>query len=324
TDRAQDVAGVQSVGLTQNPPLGLDDFDRVAFVPEGFQMPRDRESFSAMADTIDAGFFETMGISVLRGRGFLSSDTAEAPRVAVVNEQFAKHYWPNADAIGKRFRLDSATGAPVEIVGIAQNIKYKDSFSKGVDFVYLSLAQHPLARMVLIVKSSGDPLQLVNPVTDVVRMLDANMPVLELRTYGALYRYGAVDGPAVGTGLVATLGAIGLLLAIAGLYGLVAFNVSRRTREIGIRMAIGAAPLDVLRMVMGKGLVLVGIGTAIGLAMGFGLERVLNSMLFNAGGIALAVYLTVVSLMVLVAMFAAYVPARKASRIAPTLALRYE
>jgi putative ABC transport system permease protein len=324
SDRTRDLAGVESVGLTQNPPLGLDDFDRVAFVPEGFPMPRDRETFHAMTDTIDPGYFETLGIPILRGRGFLSSDTAEASRVVVVNEQFAKHYWPDADALGKRFRLDHATGAPVTIVGIAQNIKYKDSFSKGVDFVYLPLAQHPVARMVLLVKSSGDPLQLVNPVKDVVRMLDANMPLLELRTYGDLYRYAAVQGPAVGTGLVATLGAIGLLLAIAGLYGLIAFNVSRRTREIGIRMAIGAAPGDVLRMVMGKGLVLVGIGTAIGLVMGFGLERLFNSMLFNAGGIDLVVYLTVVPVMVVVTMLAAYVPARKASRIAPTLALRYE
>jgi len=324
TERAQEVGGVESVGLTQNPPLGLDDFDRVVFVPEGFSMPSDRETFNAMTDTIDAGYFETMGIPIVRGRSFLSSDSAEARRVAIVNEQFARHYWPNADALGKRFRLDSASGTPVEIVGIAQNIKYKDSFSKAVDFVYLPLAQHPLARMVLLVKSSGDPLQLVNPVKDIVRMLDANMPVLELRTYGDLYNYAAVEGPAVGTGLVATLGAIGLLLAIAGLYGLVAFNVSRRTREIGIRMAIGAAPLDVLRMVMGKGLVLVGIGTGIGLVMGVGLERLLNSMLFNAGGIDLVVYLTVVPVMVLVTMLAAYVPARKASRIAPTLALRYE
>jgi len=108
------------------------------------------------------------------------------------------------------------------------------------------------------------------------------------------------------------------------LYGVVAYNVSRRTREIGIRMAIGAGPFDVMRLVMGKGLVLVGIGTVIGLAMGFAVEQLMNSMLFNAGGIDLIVYLIVVPSMVLVTMLAAYVPARRASRIAPTLALRYE
>ena len=323
-ERVRDAPWVQSTAFTQNPPLGLDDFDHVAFVPEGFQMPRDRESFRSMADTVDEGFFQTMGVPIIRGRCFLPSDTSDAPRVAVVNEQFAKHYWPDSDAVGKRFRLDSVTGTPVEIVGVAQTIKYKDTFDKAIDFMYLPLAQHPVARMVLLVRSSGDPLQLVKPVKDVVRTLDPNMPMLEMRTYEDLYRYAAVDGPAVAVKLVGSLGAVGLILAVAGLYGLVAYNVSRRTREIGIRMAIGAGPADVLRLVMGKGLVLVGTGTVIGLAMGFALERLLNSMLFNAGGVDLAVYVVVVPLMVLVTMLAAYVPARKASRIAPTVALRYE
>jgi putative ABC transport system permease protein len=316
--------GVRNAAFTQNPPLGLDDFDRVAFVPDGFQMPRDREHFTSWMDTVDEGYFQTMGVPILRGRGFLSSDTGDAPSVAVVNEFFAKHYWPNSDAVGKRIRLESAAGAPVEIVGVAQTVKYKDSFDKKMDFVYLPLAQHPVARLILMLKSSGDPLQLVEPVKDVVRTLDSNMPMLETRTYEDLYRYSAVDGPAIAVELVGTLGAVGLLLAIAGLYGVVAYNVSRRTHEIGIRMAIGARPLDVLRLMMGKGLVLAGIGTAIGLGMGFALERLMNSMLFNAGGVDLLVYLVVVPLMVLVTMLAAYVPARKASRIAPTVALRYE
>jgi ABC-type antimicrobial peptide transport system permease subunit len=133
-----------------------------------------------------------------------------------------------------------------------------------------------------------------------------------------------VDGPGVATKLVAMLGAVGLILAIAGLYGLVAYNVSRRTREIGIRMAIGAGPAHVLRLMMGKGLVLVAMGTAIGLAMGFALERFMNFMLFNAPGADLTVYLVVVPAMVVATMLAAYVPARRASRIAPTVALRYE
>jgi putative ABC transport system permease protein len=150
------------------------------------------------------------------------------------------------------------------------------------------------------------------------------MPMLETRTYEDLYRYAAVDGPGAAVDLVGVLGAVGLILAIAGLYGLVAYNVSRRTREIGIRIAIGAGPRDVLRLMMGKGLVLVAMGTAIGLAMGFALERLMNSMLFNAGGIDLTVYLIVVPAMVLATMLAAYVPARRATRIAPTTALRCE
>jgi predicted permease len=323
-ERVRDTMGVERAGLTQTPPLSLDNFGRVAFVPDGFQMPRDRENFTSTMDIIDEGFFETMKVPILRGRGFLASDTADTPRVAVVNEQFAKHYWPGADAPGKRIRLDSSTGTPVEIVGVAQTIKYRDSFDKQTDFVYMPLSQHPVARMVLLLRSSGDPLQMVRPVKDVVRTLDPNMPMLETRTYEDLYRYAAVDGPRVAVELVGSLGAVGLLLAIAGLYGLVAYNVTRRTREIGIRMAIGAGPVDVLRLMMGKGLVLVGIGTAIGMGMGFAVEQLMNSMLFNAGGVDMTVYLIVVPAMVLVTMLAAYVPARKASRIAPTIALRYE
>jgi predicted permease len=324
TERVREVQGVRSAALTQNPPLALDDFDLLAFVPDGFQMPRDRESFTSSMDTVDEGFFETMEVSILRGRGFRASDTANGPRVAVVNEHLAKHYWPNSDAVGKRIRLESATGTPVEIVGIARTIKYRDSFDRGIDFVYMPLAQHAVARMVLLLRSTGDPLQLVEPVKDVVRTLDANMPMSETRSYEDLWRYATVDGPRVAVELVGTLGVVGLLLAIAGLYGVMAYNVARRTREIGIRMAIGARPRDVLRLMMRKGLVLVGIGTGFGLAMGFALERLMNSMLFNAGGVDMTVYLVVVPAMVLVTMLAAYVPARRASRIEPTVALRYE
>jgi len=315
---------VQSAGLTQNPPLGLDSFDRIAFVPDGFEMPRDRENFTTTADTIDEGFFPTMGIAILRGRGFLASDAPDAPRVAVVNEQFAKHYWPGADAVGKHIRLDSRTGTSVEIVGIAQTVKYRQTTEPPTDFVYLMLAQHPIARMILLLRSSADPRNLIDPLKDIVRRLNANLPISETRTYEEVYRYNAVEGPAVGVQIVATMGAVGLVLAVAGLYGLVAYTVSRRTREIGIRMAIGAAPSDVLRLVISKGLALAGTGTAIGLAMGLGLERLMNSFLFNAGGVDIQAYLIVVPSLFLATMLAAFVPARRASRIAPTQALRYE
>ena len=324
-ERVRVAPGVQSEALTQNVPLGQDGFDGVAFVPDGFQMPRDRENFSSTMDTVDEGYFQTMGIPILRGRGFLASDTADAPRVAILNEQFAKHYWPGADAVGQHVRLDNRAGTPVEIVGVAQTIKYQSGgFGKPMDFVYMPLAQHPIERMVLMVRSSGDPLQLVPSVRDVVRTLDANLPMLQTRAYEDFYLNQAVRGPRIAIDLVGSMGAVGLLLAIAGLYGLVAYNVSRRTREIGIRMALGAASADVQRLVMGEGLVLVGMGTAIGLAMGFGVERLMNSMLFNAGGVDLVVYIVTVPSLLLVTMLAAYVPARRASRIAPTQALRYE
>jgi predicted permease len=322
-ERVRQAPGVQSEALAQNVPFG-GDFDGVAFVPDGFQMPRDRENFTSTMDTVGEGYFETMGIPILRGRGFLASDTADASRVAIVNEQFAKHYWPGADAVGKHIRLDSRTGTPVEIVGVAPTIKYLNTFEKPMDFVYMPLAQRPIAGMILMVRSSGDPLQLVQPVKDVVRTLDANMPMMQTRAYEDLYLNQAVKGPRIAMDLVGSMGVVGLLLAIAGLYGLVAYNVSRRTREIGIRIALGALSSDVLRLVMGKGLVLVGMGTVIGLVMGFGVEQLMNSMLFNAGGVDIVAYVIVVPSLFLVTMLAAYVPARRASRIAPTQALRYE
>lgn len=322
--RVRELPGVDRTSLTRHPPLALDDVDALDFVPDGVEMPRERQHFTTGMDVVDDGFLETMGIPVVRGRGFLPSDTAQAPRVAVVNEQFAKRYWPGREAVGKRFRLENATGTSVEVVGVARNVKYRSIFEKDVDFVYLPLAQRPAPKLVLMLRSSGDPLRLVEPVRQVVRRLDANMPLLETRTFEDLYRYSTVDGPGVAVRLVGTLGLVGLLLTIAGLYGVVSYNVSRRTREIGIRIAIGARPLDVLSLVMSKGLGLVGVGTAIGLAMGLLVERVMNSMLFEVGGVDLTVYLVVVPSMVLLTVLAAYVPARRATRIAPTRALRDE
>jgi len=206
TERVREAPGVQSEALTQNIPLGDDYFDGIAFVPEAFQMPRDRENFNSMMDTVNEGYFETMGIPILRGRGFLAPDTAEAPRVAVVNEQFAKHYWPRENAVGKHIRLDSLAGTPVEIVGVVQTIKYQFN---------MPLAQHPIARMTLMLRSGADPLQLVQSVKGVVRTLDPNLPMLETRAYQDFYLNKAVEGPRIAMKLVGSMGAAGLLSAYA-------------------------------------------------------------------------------------------------------------
>jgi predicted permease len=323
-DRLRETPGVEIATLTQNVPMGRDDFDALAFVPDGFQMPKDRENFTSVMDVVDEDFFATMQIPIVRGRAFGGSDTAESPRVAIVNEYFAHHYWPGQDVVGKRFRLDRSDGVPVEIVGIARTIKVRDTFDKNADFVYLPMMQHPTARMALLVRSNGDPLQLVPAVKEVVRKMDPNMPLLHTMTFEDVYLNRAIRGPAVAMKLVGAMGIVGLVLTVAGLYGLVAYNVSRRTREIGIRMALGAARGDVLRLMMGRGMVLVAIGTAIGITMGFGVERMMNSMLFNAGGVDFVAYAVVVPLLFVVTMLAAFVPARKAARIEPTRALRYE
>src|SRR5260370_3808409 len=144
-------------------------------------------------------------------------DSGDARGVGVVNEQFAKHYWPGGDAAGQHIRLDSRAGTLVEIVGVAQTIKYQSGFEKPMDFLYMPLAQHPIARMTLMLRSSGDPLQLVQSVKDVVRTLDPNLPMLHTRAYEDFYMNQAVNAPRIAMKLVRAIGAACLLLAIAGL-----------------------------------------------------------------------------------------------------------
>ncbi len=324
TQRLRGTPGVVNVALTQNPPLGLDTFERLTFVPDGYELPRDRDHVNASMDTIDEGYFATLGIAITHGRAFTAADDSSAPRVAIVNEHFAKHFWPAGDAVGKIIRLERRDGLPVEIVGVASTIKYTQTLEKPIDFVYLPLAQRPTARMVLLLRSDNDPLQWVQPLKDVLHSLDPNLPIVELRTYESLIRYSTVEGPQVAVRMVGTMGVVAVILAITGLYGLVAYNVARRTREIGIRMAIGATSADVLKLVLGKGLTLVGIGTALGLGLGFAVERLFHAMLFDAGGVDVVSYLIVVPTMFLATTLAAYLPARRALRIAPMQALRCE
>ena len=323
-ERARPSQGVVGVGLTQNPPLGLEGFEALAFVPEGLAMPADRETYSISMDTVDEGFFAAMGIPIARGRGFRSSDRRDAPRVAIVNEAFAARYWPGVDALGKRFHIGKRGGPLVEIVGITPTVRYSLPSEKPRGFVYLPLSQRPVARLTLLLRTNGDPLSLVEPLKGIVRSIDPDLPVVNVRSYAALYRYAAVEGPGIAINLSLSMGAMALFLAVAGLYGLISYNVSRRTREIGIRMAIGADRAEVVRLVLGKALTLVAVGGSIGLALGFGVEQLMNSVIFNIGGIDFLVYLIVVPTMVLVTTLAAYVPALRASRIEPTQALRYE
>jgi hypothetical protein len=283
------------------------------------------------AATIDEHYLDAMGLTILRGRNFRETDSADAPKVAVVNEQFARHYWPDQDAIGKRFRV-AEPNAPqdgkngwVEIVGLTKTSKYIFLAEPPTDFFYLPYKQQPSPRMLLLAQSAGDPANFAAPLRDVIRNLDASLPISNVRTMEALFHARAISVFNVIIGTVGAMGLMGLGLAIVGLYGLVAYGVSRRTKEIGIRMAIGAGRDAVLRMILQQGLALALAGLVVGLLAGAGAERLLQAA-FPSGdnGFHPMALILVTPVVIAVTFVATYIPARRASRVDPIQALRYE
>jgi predicted permease len=321
-ERARSVAGVKSAALTFSVPFSTSQ-DGVTIVPEGYQFPQGKEDADLFANTVGDNYFDTAGVRIVHGRGFRATDTATSPRVAVVNQEVAKHYWPGKDPIGRRFRLNDRNGPWFEIVGVTKTVKYLWIAERPMEFLYLPLAQHPRPRMILLAESSADPLNLVAPLRAVVHDLDANQPIYDVRTFGDFYHMRAVSTPNLLIQTVAAMGIMGLVLALVGLYGLVAYAASRRTREIGIRMAIGAQRASVLRLVMHQGLILALIGIGIGLVASVGAEQLLKAA-FGGGKTDFVAYFLVAPTLLAITMLAAYVPARRASRIDPMRALRYE
>jgi predicted permease len=324
-ERARAVPGVKTVTMTTAIPMLNDTIGAVTIAPEGFQFPPGKENVTILASMVDEYYFDTMDIALVAGRNFRRDDDSNAPRVAVVNQHVAQHYWPNQDPLGKRFRLDDAEKSWVEIVGVAKTSKYIFIAEPPSDFVYLPYRQRQPKAMVLVAHSAGDPTSLVGPLREVVQGLDINLPIFNVRTMEELYRMRAISVFNVIITTVAALGLMGLGLAIVGLYGLVAYAVSRRTREIGIRMAIGASRNTVLGMVLRQGLILALVGLAVGLAGSVGAGRLLNAAFPGSEDRLDIMALVLVAPIVLaVTVSAAYIPARRASRINPTEALRYE
>jgi macrolide transport system ATP-binding/permease protein len=326
-DEARRVPGVESAALTRYMPMdGLPP--SISVVPEGYQFPPGKDSAAHARSLVDEGYFETIGLPIVSGRGFRSTDAADAPRVAVVNEAFARRYFPGQDPIGRRFRADTIHGPWVEIVGVAKTSKYGFVFEPPMEFVYLPYRQRPAESMFLLVHTPGDPISLAAPLRELVRRLDANMPVSNVRTMAELYRMRSTVVLDVIVRLVTAMGTMGLGLAIVGLYGLVAYAASRRTREIGIRMAMGADPFDVVLMVVRQGFVLAVAGLGVGLiasaAAARGLAAVFPGGAGGDGRTDLVTFPLVALAVLAITMLAAYVPARRASRINPTDALRCE
>jgi macrolide transport system ATP-binding/permease protein len=334
-DRTRSAPGVKSAALTSVIPMI--GGDSMPIVPEGYQLPRGEQFVTVFDAHVSDGFFHTMGIRLLQGRGFLPTDLPTTPRVAVVNEHFANHYWPKGDALGKRFHLRNSSGDLVQIVGVAKTAKYFWIAEPPLDYVYLpytqnsggsvGLAPTTTAALTVVAESgSSDASPLAPVLREVVRGLDPNMPVYDVRTMHDLYTQRAVKTPDMIAKTVAGLGLMGLILATIGLYGLIAYSVSRRTREIGIRMAIGADRPKVIRMILQQGLGLSATGIAVGLVISSFVCRLITTAVWIATFDATnpLLFLAIALPLLLVTLLATYAPARRASLVDPTRALREE
>ena len=319
-EQVRRVPGVAAVTLSSFIPLNQDFREALPIVPEGFQLPKGVDNVAVLVARVDEDYFDTMRVALVAGRGFVRADTPDTPRVAVVNETMATRYWPGQNALGRRLRLPDGTWA--QVVGIAADGKYNFITEGGTPFFFIAARQNPALRTTLIVATPGDTAALAAPVRAAVQALDRDVPISSTWTMERFYAGNAVRQALLLTSVVGTMSVVGLGLAMVGLYGLVAYAVSRRTREIGIRMAIGAAPGSVLGMVMRHGLLLAGGGAVLGIAATFGLHGVLGAMFPASPGFDLGLYALVVPTLLGVTLVAALVPALRAARIDPLAALR--
>jgi len=322
--RTRTAPGVRSAALVSTVPMA--GIDNVELVVDGAPPPHG-ETRPGLGAYVSDGYFRTMDTPIQKGRGFLESDREDTPLVAVVNEHMATHYWPNRDALGQRFHLGAATGPLIEIVGIARKAKYAWIAEPPMDFVYLPFRQHPRSQMSLVVESNAPDAASLGPVLrGVVHSLDPDMPVFDVRTMREFFTLRAVRSSNIIIQVVGGMGLLGLLLAVVGLYGLVAYSVSRRTREIGIRMAIGADRGKVVWMVLRQGLELGVAGVAVGLVLSFFACRMATSVfsLVALNGVDPLIFVVLPLLLLLVTVLATWAPARRASLIDPMRALRDE
>jgi predicted permease len=321
-ERVRTVPAVKSAALTRMVPMANMSSD-AAVIPEGYQLPRDKDSVNVLSNTVGDGYFATVGVDIVAGRGFEPSDTADSRRVAVVNQHFAEVFYPKQNPVGKRFWIGDRKGQALEIVGVAKNTKYISLAEPPFTAIYQPLPQNAQNRMTLMLESYGDSAALLTPVRETVRSLDANLPIYSVHTMEEYYEERARKIFALLSEVTGGMGLLGLTLALVGLYGLMSYSVSRRTREIGIRMAIGADRAGVVKMVLKQGLLLTGIGVAVGILLSLALGRSLTTGMgfppFDP-----RVFAAVPLALLAMAALSAYIPARRASRIDPVQALRLE
>ncbi len=321
--RVRELPGVTDATLARNYPFGSDVGTR-SLVVDGYQGRAGEERPFAFANIVDDRYFSVMETKILRGRTFDRRDTAGSPRVVIINDTVAKKLFPNRDALGAQMRLDNANGPLVQIVGIAKTGIYLYWAEPPEPFLWMPFTQDYDPHVTMHVRTRGDPTTMAGAIRDAVRGVNPDMPVFSVRSMEAFYDAKAMLGPRITMQIVTAVGLMGLLLAVIGLYGVVAYAVSRRTREIGIRMAVGAKPGDVLRMILGQGLVFTAIGVGVGLGIAFFASRVLSGFVVGVSPHDPAIFLSIPVILAVVMIAACWLPARRAARIDPTLALRQE
>jgi putative ABC transport system permease protein len=310
--------GVQSATLASTVPLGFDS-NSYLVQAEGY-VPKPHESMDVEYDDVAPDYLKTMQIPLMAGREFIATDTAKSQLVAVVNEAFARRYWPGQGALGKRLH---AGGKWFTVIGVARNSDYSHLGEKPTPFFYLPLSQDYASGAVIEVRVSGDPRMIVRPVEQAVYSLDADLPLFDLTTLDSRIQLSTTT-QRMGGAFVGLTGAVALVLAAIGIYGVLGYTTRQRTHEIGLRMALGAEPRDVFGLILLRGARLGLLGVTIGLAASFVLTRALSSQLFGVSSGDPLTYAGVALLLCAVALLACYLPARRAAEVDPMVALRYE
>ena len=323
--RIESLPGVQAASAVLPLPLGSDRI-RITFETEGRSIPRSELPASEYR-AVALNYFRTMGIPLLKGRDFDERDSRQSTQVIVVNEDFAQRFFPGDDAIGKHIKPGMSNGedkpAWREIVGIVGSVHHLSLSSEPTPEYYVPHTQMPFDSMTIVARTEGDPRALISAVQREVRALDSELPVYNIKTLEE-YVAASVAQPRFNTVLLAIFAGIALVLTAVGLFGVMSYTVRQRTHEIGIRMALGAAQTDVLKMVVRQGMTLAGIGMGIGLAGAYFLTQLITSMLFGIGATDPLTFVAISVVLAIVALGACFVPARRATRVDPMVALRYE
>jgi predicted permease len=320
-DRLRALPGVQSVSATVRQPMAINYNQNAIYFPDRMQ-PGDT-GITISATRVDDAYFATLGVPLLQGRNFTTADVPGSTRVAIVNESFVKTYWPGQDPIGKRFRIRNQDGPEYEIVGVSGDYKVHTVGERPTPYIHYAMSQLRTTGEVHVARTAGDAQQLLLAMRREMLALEPNVVFLDNQTMDA-----QVDMTLMPARLAAQtaslVGVVATVLAAIGLYGVIAYAVARRTREIGIRMALGAAPGGVIAMVMKQGLTVAAVGLAIGAALAYPAARVISSGLYGISAHDPAAWLMAGAALLSASALANYLPARRASLVDPSVALRSE